>query len=222
MGLRDSLFSAMSRQLGHPDGVRGRVIGTLLNRANRHSVTAAVAALGLHDGETAADIGFGGGFGLTLLLNGVGKQGTVHGIDISETMLDKARRRHLTEERLHVHAGSITALPLADSSIDAAITVNTIYFVERLDQAFTEVARALAPGGRIVVGIGDPDAMRQNPVTRHGFRLRTVDEVIETLISSGLTFEKDVPLGAGPLKFHLLVAGSGSASGETDPVRADD
>jgi SAM-dependent methyltransferase len=210
MGLRNSLLSGLSKQLGHPRGLRGLVVGSLLNRGNRPAVAGAVEALGLRAGETAADIGFGGGIGLTLLLDRVGEQGTVHGVDISETMLAKARRRHRTDKRLQTHPGSITGLPLIDDSVDAAITVNTIYFVEKLDRAFAEVARVLTAGGRFVVGIGAPEGMRRNLVTQYGFRLRPVDEVIATLATAGFSLEKNQTLAAGPLTFHLLVARSGT------------
>jgi SAM-dependent methyltransferase len=206
MGLRKSLLSGLSKQLGHPSGLRGRVVGSLLNRGNRPAVAGAVDALGLRKGETAADIGFGGGLGLALLLDRVGEQGTVHGVDISETMLARARQRHRTDKRLQTHTGSITELPLTDGSVDAAITVNTIYFVEELDRAFAQVARVLTAGGRFVVGIGAPEGMRKNPVTQHGFRLRPVDEVVAALATAGFSLEKDQTLTARPLTFHLLVA----------------
>jgi len=89
MGLRENFRAGLARQLGHPSGLRGRVVGAMLNRRNRDPVTAAVAALGLEGGETALDIGFGGGLGLALLLR---KTGTVHGAEVSTTMLERARR----------------------------------------------------------------------------------------------------------------------------------
>jgi ubiquinone/menaquinone biosynthesis C-methylase UbiE len=169
-------------------------------------VSAAVDLLDLREGETAADIGFGGGFGLVQLLGKVGEQGTVHGVDISETMVAKAAKLHRADSRFRPHTGSITELPLPDNSVDAAITVNTLYFVEELDRAFAEIARVLTPGGRIVIGIGDPDAMSKNPVTQHGFRLRPVADVVSALTASGLTLEKDERLGASRFTVHLLVA----------------
>jgi ubiquinone/menaquinone biosynthesis C-methylase UbiE len=178
----------------------------MLNNRNRRAVFTAVDLLDLREGETAADIGFGGGFGLVLLLGKVGERGTVHGVDISETMLTKAAKLHRMDNRFQPHAGSITELPLPDNSVDGAITVNTLYFVDELDRAFAEIARVLIPGGRIVIGIGDPDAMSKNPVTQHGFRLRPVADVVRTLTASGLTLEKNELLGTSRFTFHLLVA----------------
>src|SRR5690242_19232179 len=115
----------MARQLGHPQGLAGRVVGARLNRRNGARIHAAVDAARAAAGATAADVGFGGGVGLALLAERVGPSGVVHGIEISEEMLDVARRRHVSaiaEGRVVLHAGSMLALPLPDGSIDALVT----------------------------------------------------------------------------------------------------
>ncbi|MDQ3481178.1 MAG: class I SAM-dependent methyltransferase [Actinomycetota bacterium] len=210
MGVRDRFLTGLARQLGRPDGMRGRFVARGLNRGNRGTVTAAVDATGVGSGQTAADIGFGGGVGLPLLLVRVLPGGHVHGVDLSDTMLDRAKRRYRKETlagSLTLHAGSITALPLSDESLDAAITVNTIYFVADLDQAFTELARVLRPSGRVVVGLGDPAVMAKLPFTAHGFTLRPVEDVVASLTKAGLTILGHPRIGQGGGAYHLLVAG---------------
>ncbi|WP_158887676.1 methyltransferase domain-containing protein [Amycolatopsis anabasis] len=206
MNLKDALAAGLAKQLGHPRGLRGRLVGALLNRANSRPVTGAVDALGLRAGETAADIGFGGGFGLALLLGRVGPAGLVHGVEVSETMFARATHRFARADRLRLHRGSITDLPLDDASVDALITCNTVYFVADLDRACAELARILRPGGRAVVGIGDPAEMAKMPFTEHGFRLRPVAEVIAALESAGLVLTEDRRLGKSERGFHLLLA----------------
>jgi arsenite methyltransferase len=206
MGLRRSFQAGVARQLGHPSGLRGRVVGALLNRGNRKPITRAVAELGLTGAERALDIGFGGGLGLAQLLR---KAATVHGVDVSTTMLDRARgtfRREIASGRLHLHDGSITALPLEADAVDAIVTTNTVYFVDDLDAAFAEVARVLAPGGRFVLGIGDPGTMGRSPLfTEHGFRLRPVTDVEAALTRAGLRLLRHERLGHAEVGFHLLV-----------------
>jgi ubiquinone/menaquinone biosynthesis C-methylase UbiE len=180
----------------------------MLNRRNRTAVVRAVAALEVAGGETALDIGFGGGLGLALLLD---KAGVVHGVDISATMLDRARgafRGEIAAGRLVLSAGSMTALPLGDGSVDAVVSTNTVYFVDDLAGAFAEVARVLRPGGRFVLGIGDPDLMsRARMLTDNGFRIRPVAELESALDGAGLPLRNHERVAHSGLGFHLLVSG---------------
>ncbi|MFC7450338.1 class I SAM-dependent methyltransferase [Rhodococcus daqingensis] len=208
--LATRVMSTVAGQLGNPHGFLGKGIAILLNRGNRFLIGEAVAGSAVAPAETAADIGFGGGVGLSLLLDRVGAGGTVIGIEISPDMLARAKSRHTGEigaGRLRILEGSMTALPLADASVDVAITANTIYFVPELDQACAEFARVLRPGGRIVVAIGDPGAMAEMPFTQFGFRLRPVEEVTAALEKAGLTVEQRV-VRRKPIDGHLLIGRS--------------
>ncbi|MBB1158800.1 MULTISPECIES: class I SAM-dependent methyltransferase [Amycolatopsis] len=209
MGPRDTLLAGFAKQLGHPRGRAGQAVVRLLNNVNRGPVTAAVEALEIRRGETALDLGFGGGLGLDLLLRAT-EGGAVHGAEISETALARARRtfpKNLAAGRLVLHQAGMAELPLGDGTIDAALTVNTVYFIPDLAPAFAEVARVLSGGGRFVVGIGDPSTMREMPFTSHGFRLRPPEEIEQALADAGLELRRHDRLGDGPKAFHLLVAG---------------
>ena len=183
------------------------MVGLALNRGNRGFVTAAVQALQADDDAVVADVGFGGGVGLKLLLDSVGRSGRVHGVEVSDTMLKQAAkqyRRDVEAGRLVLHNGSLTGLPFADGTLNGVVTVNTIYFVAELQEAFAELARVTAPSGRIVVGVADPDTMAKLPFTGHGFRLRPIPEVINALQSAGLTVQ-DRRINAANGAPHLLI-----------------
>ncbi len=210
MGLRDRVLAGLAKQLGRPEGPLGRVVAGRLNRFNQQTVAAAVAATDVGPGQSAADIGFGGGVGIPLLLDRVGASGHVDGVDLSDTMVGSAKRRfreQVDDGLLTLQTGSLAALPLDDASLDAAITVNTIYFLGDLGPAFAELARVLRPGGYVVVGMGDPTAMARLPFTRHGFTLRPVEDVQAALVGAGLDAVKRLRVGDGDDAYHLLVAG---------------
>lgn len=192
MAARGALMAGIAKQLGHPRGVGGRIVGLALNRGNHGFVNAAVQALHAANDAVVADVGFGGGVGLKLLLDSLGRSGRVHGVEVSDTMLKQAARRYrrdVAAGRLALHHGSLNRLPFADGTLSGVLTVNTIYFVAELQDAFTELARVIAPSGRIVVGVADPETMTKLPFTGHGFRLRRIPEVIDTLRSAGLTVQ---------------------------------
>jgi arsenite methyltransferase len=202
------MLRGLAAQLGRPTGLRGRLVGIMLNRSNRGTISVAIDALELQPGAAAADLGFGGGVGLALLLERVGPQGKVFGVDYSPTMVDQASRRFKSDVasgRLHLQTGSITQLPLEDGSLQGAITINTIYFISELDRAFTELARVISPGGRVVVGIGDPGMMRRIPTTPFGFTIRPVDEVVAVAKSARLALHDHRRVGQGDEASHLLV-----------------
>ena len=194
----------VAKQFGRPSGVFGRVvIARMLNKGNQGTVTAAVEALAPAAGAVVADIGFGGGIGIGLLLDRVGPNGHVHGVDISSTMISRAAR--FGTDRLRLHVGSVTALPLDTASVNGAICVNTVYFVDDLPTAFGELARVLVPGGRLVLGVADPTWMARMPWAPYGFRLRPVEALLDGLTTAGLRQVDHRRVGTGELAFHLLV-----------------
>lgn len=184
------------------------MVARMLDRGNRGVVLAAADAAKLSAGDRAADLGFGGGIGLAALLTAVQPDGRVVGIDLSEDMVRRARRRfasRVADGSLDLQTGSISELPVESASLDALITVNTIYFLADLDQAFGEMHRVLRPSGRAVIGIGDPDAMASMPFTPYGFTLRPVAEVSTSLARAGLEVSEVRRAGAGPAAAHVLV-----------------
>jgi SAM-dependent methyltransferase len=133
----------------------------------------------------------------------------VHGVEVSGEMLQRARSRfaHQVEAGcLRLELGSLVALPLDDGSLDAAITVNTIYFVPELEPACDELARVLRSGGRVVVGVGDPDVMARLPFTSYGFTLRQIADVTAALQNSGFEMIEQRRLDDVAIPHHLLVA----------------
>ena len=104
------------------------------------------------DGWTILDVGCGGGQTLTRLL-GRSKGATVHGIDISDESVAKARKVNadLLDTRVFVQQGSAAELPYADSTFDLVTAVETVYFWPDLPHCFEEVNRVLKPGGLFAI-----------------------------------------------------------------------
>ena len=72
--------------------------------------------------------------------------GRVTGLDFSERMLDRARRK---APELEWVSGDLLALQFADASFDAATVGFGVRNVEDLDGALRELRRVLRPGGRV-------------------------------------------------------------------------
>ena len=74
--------------------------------------------------------------------------GEVTGLDFSERMLERARRKAPALEWVR---GDLLTLPFADASFDAATVGFGVRNVEDLDRALAELRRVLRPGGRLGV-----------------------------------------------------------------------
>lgn len=202
----DGLLRTLSRQLGGPSGPLGSLVALFMNKGNGPAITAAVDALELTGSEEVADIGFGGGLGLGLLLDETRDGGRVHGVEPSRDMLRRARKaRHeeVAAGRLALHQAGMESLPIADGALDGWISINTVYFVEDLSPAFAELRRVLTPAGRGILGIADPEWMAELAVTKYTFRVRPVTDVVSALAAAGLSVEQRTMPGSRP--YWLLV-----------------
>jgi arsenite methyltransferase len=206
--LRERVLAVVAGQLGRPHGALSPFVARVLNRGNSKAIAAAVDAAQIRHGNVAADIGFGGGASLQLLLDAIGGDGLVHGVEIADDMLRRARSTFGDDGRLRLARGSLTDLPLDDGSVDALITVNTVYFISGLDTACAEIARVLRPGGRAVVGIGDPDVMARLPFAKHGFTIRPVSDIAAALQDAGLQVEQR-RIEDKPVPRYLLIGRRG-------------
>jgi demethylmenaquinone methyltransferase/2-methoxy-6-polyprenyl-1,4-benzoquinol methylase len=72
--------------------------------------------------------------------------GRVTGLDFSERMLERARRKSKAVEWVR---GDVLALPFSDGSFDAVTVGFGIRNVEDLEAGLRELARVLRPGGRL-------------------------------------------------------------------------
>jgi SAM-dependent methyltransferase len=100
----------------------------------------------------------------------------------------------------------VTALPMTAGSLDGLLSVNTIYFVDDLDRALGELARTLKRSGRVVLGVGDPQAMEGMSFTAHGFRVRPLEAIEGAIGRVGLRLDEHRRVGGGRVASHLLVA----------------
>jgi arsenite methyltransferase len=112
-----------------------------------------LAFAALKEGDTVLDLGSGAGFDSFLAARKVGKTGKIIGVDMTPEMIAKARANAKAGgyDNVEFLLGDIEALPLPDSSIDAAISNCVINLVPDKEKAFRELYRVLRPGGRFMV-----------------------------------------------------------------------
>jgi len=116
-----------------------------------------LAIASLKAGDTVLDLGSGAGFDAFLAGRAVGASGKVIGVDMTSSMLSKARaataayRERSGLDNVEFRLGEIEALPLADNSVDVVISNCVLNLSPDKSRVFREIFRVLKTGGRVAI-----------------------------------------------------------------------
>jgi arsenite methyltransferase len=105
------------------------------------------------EGETVLDLGMGTGLDLLIASRKVGPSGQVIGVDMTEEMIERAKEniKAAGVTNVEVRKGLIEDLPVDSSSVDWVISNCVINLSPEKEKVFSEIARVLKPGGRMIV-----------------------------------------------------------------------
>src|SRR5256886_10052298 len=123
---------------------------------------AALASLGcgnptavaeLREGEVVLDLGSGGGIDVLLSAKRVGSTGLAYGVDMTDEMLELARRNAADAGVTNAHflKGDIENVPLPDESVDVVISNCVVNLSVDKPKVLREIFRVLRPAGRVGV-----------------------------------------------------------------------
>lgn len=106
-------------------------------------------------GEIVLDLGSGGGIDVLLSAQRVGPTGKAYGVDMTDEMLDLARKNQAEAgiDNVEFLESYIENVPLPDHSVDVIISNCVINLSTDKPGVFAEMYRLVRPGGRI--GITD-------------------------------------------------------------------
>jgi arsenite methyltransferase len=175
-------------QLRQPSGLFGKFfMGTFLNKGNEKINHLTVELLDVKPTDRVLDIGFGGGVTIEEMVETI-DTGKIYGVDFSQVMIDKAKRRFkklIEAGKVAIEFGDVSQLPFADKIFDKICTVNTIYFWNDTSISLREIRRVMKKGGKLIISIRSADKMKELPFTQHNFKLYAPEDVKYLLVGAG-------------------------------------
>lgn len=107
----------------------------------------------IKEGDTVVDLGSGAGNDCFIARALVGEKGRVIGVDMTEAMIDKARKnaQKLGFANVEFRFGEIENLPVADNEADVVVSNCVLNLVPDKRKAFAETHRILKPGGHFSI-----------------------------------------------------------------------
>lgn len=172
----------------------------------------------LQPGQWVLDLGSGAGFDAILAARKVGSGGRAVGVDMTDAMLERARRNAATAGVLNVEfrKGEIEFLPVDDSQFDVVLSNCVLNLSPDKDRAFREIHRVLKQGGKLAISdmawtVEPPESVRLdvNAVVGCIGGALVLDDYIDRLERAGF---REIYIERHPETARLMVELSGSAT----------
>ena len=151
--IKRAFNTVLNKQYPCPQGVMGRIAGELMVHQHGEETAWTVAVADVQPVDSVLEIGFGAGKAIGLLAEKTSR-GSVAGIDLSGTMVQRARTRNeqaVKAGRVTLQQGDAAHLPFAQQQFDKVISIHTFYFWSEPAVILAEIFRVLKPGGMCVI-----------------------------------------------------------------------
>ena len=207
---------------GAPDpGGYDPVAETFARLSQRFTVTVAERLVSIgapQPGERVLDVGTGSGVVARAAAARVGPSGSVLGVDVSEEMLETARKETASAgfPQVDFRRQDVQHLALGDASFDVVCSLFALPHVADPAAALREMHRVLRPSGRLVLGMGSRPPLLHRALWRRqavrlqawrGYALVAPGLVARHLAREGLRLAHAPGLAAPSLRRLLVQVG---------------
>lgn len=167
-------------QFGNPRGFIGKICCVIMNIINNAMYKKTVSLVEVSSGGKVLDIGYGNGYLIQCLYKKCNLD--IYGIDISEDMLEAAKKRNKkadAEGHLHLEIGDCCNLSFEDDTFAAITSINTIYFWSDTVKGLSEIRRTLVKDASFYNVVYTKEWLDKLSYTKKGFKKFEPEELVE-------------------------------------------
>jgi ubiquinone/menaquinone biosynthesis C-methylase UbiE len=169
--------------------------------------------VGLRPGDVVLDVGCGTGTLAIVAKRHVGPSGSVHGVDASPEMIDRATKKaRRAGVDVTFRTGVVEALPYPDAHFDVVLSTLMMHHLPRKarQECAHEIRRVAKPGGRVLVVDFGATPRGKKSFLGHFHRHGHVDrrDIMDVLVGAGLSVLESGEVGVRNLYFALATTPS--------------
>jgi len=197
----------VAKNLRKPTGLVGIILGWLMNSFNNGIINMSLNAIPKENTNRIVEVGIGNGKTLQVLAKRF-PQAQLYGVDISTTMLKRAKQRNkglIDRGRLHLQLNSIEKIAIESESIDALLTINTLYFWDDPHSALDEIGRILKKGGCFILSFNPKEEMLKRVYPPDIFTPYSLSQVKDLLEAHQFSLLKTMELSDRLEKYVCVV-----------------
>jgi ubiquinone/menaquinone biosynthesis C-methylase UbiE len=176
----------LANQLGNPNWIFSGIAAFVWNRRNSALNDTVLDLLFLQPTDRVLDIGFGGGYLLKRMSEGI-TDGLLAGVDISSAIVARAKKRFVKEIRsgkLILKCAPVEALPFPDDHFTKISSVNSIFYWQNVGHGLHEIKRVLIQGGKVVLCFTNKASLENRDFARY-LQIFEVTEVDTLMKANG-------------------------------------
>lgn len=194
----------ITSQFGNPRGLVGHLVGLIMAYENRERNRWALSLLDIQPDDHILEIGFGPGWAIQRASH-LAMNGTVAGVDQSQTMVQQAKFRNRAGVRsgqVILRQGSAAQIPFNAESFNKVYAVNSFHEWEDPLCGLQEIKRVLRSGGAFLLiehpheiitkeGIGALDNRLRSQLQLAGFEsLQVFTRLLQGRVAVGMKAER--------------------------------
>ncbi|MBA2176765.1 methyltransferase domain-containing protein [Halobacillus locisalis] len=141
-------------QFAKPAGLVGKAVGWFMNKENEELNQWTVSFLGVEEGDSVLEVGFGAGQTLCTIANR--QEGKVFGVDPSEVMVDtsiKRLQKRNSDCDICMIQGEASVLEGFREPLDKVYAINNVTYWDQPVATLTHLRSLLRKGGKIALTI---------------------------------------------------------------------